>query len=86
MLFAAVALAALGLAAWARLPKRLVATSPPAFATFSPELTVSTVAALGGRPEIGRGDAPGSGVVRVTDKLYTKSVDNRIRAGHDCLH
>jgi cation:H+ antiporter len=55
----------LGLAAWARLPKMLVATTLAAFATSSPELTVSTMAALAGRPAIGLGDALGSNVVNV---------------------
>ncbi len=55
----------LGTAAWLRLPKLLVATSLAAFATSSPELTVSTVAALAGKPEIGLGDALGSNVVNI---------------------
>lgn len=53
----------LGLSAWLRLPKLLVATTLAAFATSSPELTVSTLAALAGKPEIGLGDALGSNVV-----------------------
>lgn len=55
----------LGLAAWLRLPKLLVATTLAAFATSSPELTVSSMAALAGKPEIGLGDALGSNVVNV---------------------
>ncbi|MDP1651389.1 MAG: sodium:calcium antiporter [Rhodocyclaceae bacterium] len=55
----------LGTAAALRVPKLLVATSLAAFATSSPELTVSTVAALAGRPEIGLGDALGSNVVNI---------------------
>ncbi|MBA3032999.1 MAG: sodium:calcium antiporter [Gammaproteobacteria bacterium] len=55
----------LGTAAWLRVPKLLVATSLAAFATSSPELTVSTVAALSGQPEIGLGDALGSNVVNI---------------------
>lgn len=55
----------LGVAAWLRLPKLLVATTFAAFATSSPELTVSSVAALAGRPEIGLGDALGSNVVNI---------------------
>lgn len=47
------------------LPKLLVATTLAAFATSSPELTVSTVAALSGAPEIGLGDALGSNVVNI---------------------
>lgn len=55
----------LGIAGWLRLPKILVATTLAAFATSSPELTVSTIAALSGQPEIGLGDALGSNVVNI---------------------
>lgn len=55
----------LGVAAWLRVPKLLVATTLAAFATSSPELTVSSVAALAGKPEIGLGDALGSNVVNI---------------------
>jgi cation:H+ antiporter len=55
----------LGFSAWLRLPKFLVATTLAAFATSSPELTVSSLAALAGKPEIGLGDALGSNVVNI---------------------
>ena len=55
----------LGVAAWLRLPRLLVATTLAAFATSSPELAVSTLAALAGKPEIGLGDALGSNVVNL---------------------
>jgi cation:H+ antiporter len=55
----------LGAAASLRVPKVLVATTLAAFATSSPELTVSSVAALAGKPEIGLGDALGSNVVNI---------------------
>ncbi|CAB1368000.1 sodium:calcium antiporter [Denitratisoma oestradiolicum] len=48
-----------------RVPKLLVATTLAACATSAPELTVSTVAALAGQPEIGLGDALGSNVVNI---------------------
>lgn len=74
-LLVAVALAALGgelflrglvaLAICWHLPQLLVATSLSAFATSSPEFTVSTVSALAGRPEIGLGDSLGSNVVNI---------------------
>ncbi len=48
-----------------RVHKAVVATTLAAFATSSPELTVSTVAALAGSPEIGLGDALGSNVVNI---------------------
>lgn len=55
----------LGMAGWLRVPKLLVATTLAAFATSSPELTVSSMAALAGKPEIGLGDALGSNVVNI---------------------
>ncbi len=55
----------LGTAAAVRVPKLLVATTLAAFATSSPEFTVSTVAALAGTPEIGLGDTLGSNVVNI---------------------
>jgi len=55
----------LGVAVWLRLPKLLVSTTLAAFATSSPELTVSSMAALTGKPEIGLGDALGSNVVNI---------------------
>ncbi|MDO9227876.1 MAG: calcium/sodium antiporter [Pseudomonadota bacterium] len=55
----------IGVSDWLRLPKLLVATTLAAFATSSPELTVSSMAALAGKPEIGLGDALGSNVVNI---------------------
>jgi cation:H+ antiporter len=55
----------LGVAAWLSLPKLLVATTLAAFATSSPEMAVSSLAALSGRPGIGLGDALGSNVVNL---------------------
>ena len=55
----------LGVAQWLRLPRFLVATTLAAFATSSPELAVSSMAAASGRPEIGLGDALGSNVVNL---------------------
>jgi cation:H+ antiporter len=55
----------LGAAVWLRVPRLLVATTLAAFATSSPELTVSSIAALSGKPEIGLGDALGSNVVNI---------------------
>lgn len=53
----------LGVAARLRLPNMLVATTLAAFATSSPEMAVSSMAALSGKPGIGLGDALGSNVV-----------------------
>lgn len=54
-----------GIARWARVPAGIVAVSLAAFATSSPELSVSVNAALDGKPQIGLGDAIGSNVVNV---------------------
>jgi cation:H+ antiporter len=56
----------IGTADCLRLPRFLVATTLAAFATSSPELTVSTLAALAGEPAIGLGDALGSNVVNIS--------------------
>ncbi len=55
----------LGAAHHWRVPSAVVASTLAAFATSSPELTVSTVAAIAGQPEIGLGDALGSNVVNI---------------------
>lgn len=55
----------LGMARCLRLPEFLVATTLVAFATSSPELTVSSMAALADKPEIGLGNALGSNVVNL---------------------
>lgn len=55
----------LGVAEWLRLPKMLVATTFAAFATSSPEMAVSSMAAASGKPGIGLGDALGSNVVNL---------------------
>lgn len=57
--------AIIALAKRLQVPNVLVATTIVAFATSSPELTVSTMAALSARPEIGLGDALGSNVVNI---------------------
>lgn len=57
--------AIIALANQLRVPNALVATTIAAFATSSPELSVSTMAALSARPEIGLGDALGSNVVNI---------------------
>jgi cation:H+ antiporter len=59
-----------GAACRLRVPKVLVATTLAAFATSCPELTVSTMAALSGKPEIGLGDAPGSNVGNIALNFY----------------
>lgn len=57
---------AVGLARWARISAGIVAATVVAFATSSPELTVSVTSALAGSPNIALGDALGSNVVNIT--------------------
>lgn len=56
---------AVGIAQWARVPAGIIAATVAAFATSSPELSVSVSAALAGTPEIAFGDALGSNVVNI---------------------
>jgi cation:H+ antiporter len=56
---------AVGIARWARVSPGLIAVTVAAFATSSPELSVSVSSALAGTPEIALGDALGSNVVNV---------------------
>jgi len=56
---------AVGLARWARVAPGIIAATVVAFATSSPELSVSVNAALAGEPQIALGDALGSNVVNV---------------------
>jgi cation:H+ antiporter len=56
---------AVGLAFWARISPGIVGATVAAFATSSPELSVSVTAAASGYPQIGLGDALGSNVVNV---------------------
>lgn len=54
-----------GLARWARISPGIVGATMAAFATSSPELSVSVSAAVAGNPRIALGDALGSNVVNV---------------------
>jgi cation:H+ antiporter len=54
-----------GLAKWLRIPAGIVGATVAAFATSSPELSVSVLASLDGRPEIALGDAAGSNLVNL---------------------
>jgi cation:H+ antiporter len=57
--------AAVGIAAWARVPAGVIGATVAAFATSSPEVSVAIGAAVDGRPEIALGDGLGSNVVNV---------------------
>ena len=56
---------AVGLAYWARVSPGIIGATVAAFATSSPELSVSINAAMAGKPQIALGDALGSNVVNV---------------------
>ena len=56
---------AVGIAYWARISSGIIGVTVAAFATSSPELSVSINAALAGKPQIALGDALGSNVVNV---------------------
>jgi cation:H+ antiporter len=56
---------AVGLASWARVSPGIIGATVAAFATSSPELSVSINAAMAGKPLIALGDALGSNVVNV---------------------
>jgi cation:H+ antiporter len=54
-----------GIAAWARVSPSIIATTIAAFATSSPELSVSINSAISGVPQIALGDSLGSNVVNI---------------------
>ena len=56
---------AVGIAHWARVSPGIIGATIAAFATSSPELSVSVNAAMAGQPQIALGDALGSNIVNV---------------------
>ncbi|MBN2200475.1 sodium:calcium antiporter [bacterium] len=56
---------AVGIARWARISPGIIGATVGAFATSSPELSVSVNSALAGKPQIALGDALGSNVVNI---------------------
>lgn len=62
---------AVGLASWTRISAGIIGATVAAFATSSPELSVSINSALVGKPQIALGDALGSNVVNVALILGT---------------
>ncbi|HMS25443.1 MAG TPA: sodium:calcium antiporter [Acidimicrobiia bacterium] len=55
----------IGVAAWIRIPSGIVGSTIAAFATSSPELSVSVVSANDGKPEIALGSALGSNIANI---------------------
>ena len=76
---------AVGLAYWARVSPGIVGTTVAAFATSSPELSVSINAAMAGKPQIGLGDALGSNVVNVALILALALLISGIQSPRDSI-
>jgi cation:H+ antiporter len=76
---------AVGIARWARVSPGIIAVTVAAFATSSPELSVSVNAALAGTPQIALGDALGSNVVNVALILGSALAISGIRSPRDTL-
>ncbi|MGZ5043521.1 MAG: sodium:calcium antiporter [Methylobacter sp.] len=74
-----------GLAHWARVSPSIVGVTIAAFATSSPELSVSINAAVAGEPQIALGDALGSNVVNVALILALALVISGIRSPRDSV-
>ena len=76
---------AVGLAFWARISPGIIGATVVAFATSSPELSVSINAALAGKPQIGLGDALGSNVVNVALILALALLISGIQSPRDSI-
>lgn len=76
---------AVGLAHWARVSPGIIGATVVAFATSSPELTVSINAAMAGRPQISFGDALGSNVVNVALILAVALLISGIQSPRDSI-
>jgi cation:H+ antiporter len=74
-----------GLAKWARIPSGIIGATIAAFATSSPELSVSINAATAGNPQIALGDALGSNVVNVGLTLGLALLFGGIQATRDSI-
>ncbi len=76
---------AVGLAHWARVTPGIIGATVAAFATSSPELSVSVNAALAGKPQIALGDALGSNVMNVALILGLALVISGIQSPRDSV-
>lgn len=68
-----------------RISPGIVGATVAAFATSSPELSVSASAAIAGKPQLGLGDALGSNVVNVALILALALVVSAIRSSRDSI-
>lgn len=75
-----------GLAHWARISPGIIGATVAAFATSSPELSVSITAALRGEPRISLGDALGSNVVNITLILAIALIISGIQCPRDSIN
>lgn len=76
---------AVGVAHWARVSPGIIGATVAAFATSSPELSVSINAAIAGQPQIALGDALGSNVVNVALILALALVISGIQSPRDSV-
>lgn len=76
---------AVGLARWWRIPPGIIGATVAAFATSSPELSVSINSALAGSPQIALGDALGSNVVNVALILALVLLMGGMRSQRDTI-
>lgn len=74
-----------GLAHWARISPGIIGATVVAFATSSPELSVSINSALAGKPQITLGDALGSNVVNVALILALALLISSIFSSRDSI-
>jgi cation:H+ antiporter len=76
---------AVGLAHWARISPGIIGATVAAFATSSPELSVSINSALAGKPQIALGDALGGNVINVALILAIGLVISGIQSPRDTV-
>jgi cation:H+ antiporter len=76
---------AVGLGRWVRISPGIIGVTIAAFATSSPELSVSINASLAGSPQIALGDALGSNVVNVALILALALVISGIQTPRDSV-
>lgn len=74
-----------GIARWARVSAGIIGATFAAFATSSPELSVSVTSALEGTPQIALGDALGSNVVNLALILGLALLISPMHAARDSL-
>jgi len=76
---------AVGLAYWALVSPGIIGATVAAFATSSPELSVSINAAMAGKPQIALGDTLGSNVVNVALILALALIISGIQSPRDSV-